>query len=111
MQETQEHDWGFFVWALCGFLLSFGFLAIFTIGLPILVVGFVFFLVLLWQGPVWPADLGLFAGVGAALTLIAAINVASGDSPGWWAIAGSSLILASSAAFWFLRCRPARPAA
>jgi hypothetical protein len=55
---------------------------------------------------VWPTDLGLLAG--AACLLIAVINAISGDlSPVIWAIVGLGLTALSSAAFWFLRCRPA----
>jgi hypothetical protein len=69
---------GFFYWAGVGFLVVFGFITGFSIGLPILALGAVLFVVMLRRGPGWPADLGLLAGAGLVCLVIAMINVISG---------------------------------
>ncbi len=101
-------DWGFFLWALAGFLVVFGFIAMFTIGLPFLLAGVFVFVHLARRGPAWPADLGLLAGAGLVCLVIALISAIAGDiSPTVWAAVGASLVAVSSASFWWLRCRPA----
>jgi hypothetical protein len=109
MVGTHDRDWGFFKWFAAGFLLVFGFIAQFSIGLPFMLVGIYLFIRLSWlQGPVWPADLGLVAGAGAVCLLIAAINLKSGHlSPTVWAGVGFALVAAGVGSFWWLRCRPA----
>jgi hypothetical protein len=103
-----EHDWGFFVWLVPGFLIVFGFVAGFSIGMPFLLLGIGLLLYLQIRGPGWPADLGLLAGVGCAGLLFAAIAEISGDySPMPWAPIGFVLVAVSAATFWWLRCRPA----
>ncbi len=105
MRSTRDHDFGFFIWSAAGFLLAFG--AVTSIGLPFLIFGLVLFVVLLFKGPAWPADLGLLAGVGAVCLVIATINAVSGDlSPTVWLTVGISLVGSSAGLFWWLRCRP-----
>ena len=102
-----EHDWGFFQWFGVGFLVVFGFITGFTIGLPFLLVGLLLFGVLTARGPEWPADLGLLAGAGAVCLVIAVISAISGDvSPTVWASVGLALSSSSTFLFWWLRCRP-----
>jgi hypothetical protein len=104
--ETHHRDLGFFYWAGVGFLVVFGFITGFSIGLPILALGAVLFVVMLRRGPGWPADLGLLAGAGLVCLVIAMINVISGSlSPTIWAIVGVTLTLGGSGGFWWLRCR------
>src|SRR4051812_18454616 len=71
MNQPKPHhrDFGFFVWMLPIFLFVFGFISHFSIGLPFLLAGIVLFGSLPLRGPVWPADLGLLAGLGAGLLL------------------------------------------
>jgi hypothetical protein len=105
--QVHGRDWGFFYWAGVGFLVVFGFITGFSIGLPILALGVVLFVVMLRRGPGWPADLGLLAGAGLVCLVIAMINVISGSlSPTIWAIVGAALTVGSCGAFWWLRCRP-----
>jgi len=100
-------DWGFVLWSLAGFLIVFGFIAGFSIGLPFFVAGVILAARLGARRP-WPATLGLVAGAGVVCLTIATINAVSGDlSPTIWATTGVLLIASSSAAFWWLRCRPA----
>ena len=107
MRTSNDHDYAFFVWALPGFLIVFGAVAIFSIGLPFFALGLGLFVYLLMRGPVWPAELGLLAGIGAAGLLFGGIAVISGDySPSPWAEIGGSLVAASASVFWWLRCRP-----
>jgi hypothetical protein len=108
MGNPHDRDWGFFKWFAAGFLVVFGFLTGFTIGLPFLVLGLVLFARFGLRGPEWPADLGLLAGAGAVCLVIATINLLSGDlSPTVWAGVGFALLGGSTAGFWWLRCRPA----
>lgn len=110
MSMDRDHDWGFFLWMLTGFLISFGILGMLSIGLPFFLLGMGALLALAWRGPVWPADLGIIAGVGATCLLIALISALSGDiSPYVWAIVGTALIGSSTAVFWQLRCRSISP--
>jgi hypothetical protein len=108
VRAAHERDWGFFQWFAAGFLVVFGFITQFTIGLPFLIAGG-FLCVRLWRrGPGWPADLGLVAGAGAVCLVIAALNAGSGRlDPTVWAAAGLALTGAPTAGFWWLRCRPA----
>jgi hypothetical protein len=107
VSKRREHDFGFFVWAIPGFLVVFGFVTGFTIGLPFLGAGLALFLYLTWWGPTWPADLGLIAGVGAASFVFGCIALISGSySPAPWLQIGLALVGASGALFWWLRCRP-----
>jgi hypothetical protein len=101
---TEGHNWGFFKWSAAGFLGAFGLLY------PPLLIAAVVLLVHLSRRPdtVWPADLGLIAGVGIAALTVAAIQV-FGDgalSPTGWALAGAALTTVPTVAFWWLRCRP-----
>lgn len=107
MDHAHHRDWGFFQWAVVGFLVVFGFITGFSIGLPFLALGLVLLVVILIRGPGWPADLGLLAGAGIVCLVIALINVISGSlSPTVWATVGATLALGSSGVFWWLRCRP-----
>jgi hypothetical protein len=110
MEHVHERDFGFFIWAIPGFLLVFGFYSGFTIGIPFLILGLGLFAYLLSRGPVWPADLGLLAGLGLGSLSFAAIAIGSGDYPvSPWLEIGLGLVGLSGAAFWWLRCRPAQP--
>lgn len=110
MADVHYRDWGFFYWAGTGFLITFGLVAVLTIGAPFLLLGVLLLGVLLGRGRRWPASLGLLAGVGGVCLLIAVISALSGDvSPTIWATVGLGLAALSCFAFWFLRCRPARP--
>jgi hypothetical protein len=103
----REHDWGFFQWFAVGFLVVFGFITGFSIGIPFLLAGVYLLCWLTLRGPRWPAELGLFAGAGAVCLLIAAINVIGGGlDPTIWATAGLALSSSSTFLFWSLRCRP-----
>jgi hypothetical protein len=107
MTGTRARDWGFVHWALAGFLIAFGFVSGFTIGL-FLVLGIVLFGWLWRRGSTWPHDLGLLGGAGAACLVIAVISAIGGDvSPTIWGVVGLVLTTTSSATFWWLRCRPA----
>jgi hypothetical protein len=107
MSEMGSHDWGFFKWFAVGFLVVFGFLAGFTIGLPFLFLGLILFAWFSWRGPGWPADLGLLAGAGAVCLVIAVISAISGDiAPFVWAAVGTGLTGIGAGTFWWLRCRP-----
>jgi hypothetical protein len=111
VEAARSHDFGFFIWSAVGFLLAFGLIAAASIGLPFLLVGLTLFVALQVRGPVWPADLGLLAGIGSVCLVVAAINAASGDlSPTVWLLVGFALIGLSSSLFWWLRCRPVRRA-
>ena len=103
MAHTRGHDWGFFYFTLVGFLIGFGFITGFSIGTPILLLGIVLLIAPRFRHFGWPADLGLLAGGGVVCLVIAGLN-ALGD-PRLWALAGVTLIGASSFAFWWLRCR------
>jgi hypothetical protein len=107
MAQTHHRDWGFFLWAVVGFLVVFGFITGFSIGLPFLALGVALFAAMLLRGPAWPADLGVLAGAGIVCLVIALINVISGSlSPTVWAAVGAVLTTSSSGVFWWLRCRP-----
>lgn len=111
VEAARSHDFGFFIWSAVGFMLAFGLVAAASIGLPFLLVGLALFVALQVRGPVWPADLGLLAGIGSVCLVVAAINAATGDlSPTVWLLVGIALIGLSSSVFWWLRCRPARRA-
>ena len=103
MVTAPRHDWGFFYFAAVGFLLGFGFLTGFTVGLPLVLLGLVLLLAPRFRRFAWPADLGLVAGAGAVCVAIAALD-AFGD-PRLWALAGLTLVAAASFAFWWMRCR------
>jgi hypothetical protein len=108
MAHANGRDWGFFKWFAVGFLVVFGFITGFSIGLPFLLLGVVLFARLSLRGPEWPADLGLLGGAGAVCLLIAAINLISGDLlPTALASVGVALVGVSTVSFWWLRCRPA----
>ena len=110
MSKPRGHDFGFFVWAADGFLIVFGSVAGFSIGLPFLALGLVLFVYLLMRGPTWPYDLGLLAGIGSASLLFGGIAALSGDySPTPWAQIGLALVGVSAGVFWWLRCRPVQP--
>jgi hypothetical protein len=102
MAQEHDHDWGFASFTAVGFLIAFGFVTGFSIGLPILFLG----LVLLAMPRLWrydpPADLGLLAGVGIVCLLVAPLGV---DAPAVWAAIGGALAVPSTFAFWWLRCR------
>jgi predicted cobalt transporter CbtA len=108
MAQQRDHDWGFVAFAAVGFLIAFGFVTGFSIGLPILFLG----LVLLAMPRLWrydpPADLGLLAGAGVVCLFVATSGV---DGAVVWAAIGATLAVTSTFAFWWLRCRPARPSA
>ena len=109
VEARHERDYGFFLWAVPGFLLVFGFYAGFSIGMPFFVLGLALLAYLLFRGPIWPADLGLLAGLGLGSLSFAGIALTSGGdypvSP--WLEIGLGLVCLSAAAFWWLRCRPA----
>jgi hypothetical protein len=103
----RDHDWGFFQWFAVGFLIVFGFITGFSIGLPFLLAGVFLFAVLAARGPARPAPLGLAAGAGAVCLVIASINAISGElSPAVWASVGAVLTAGPSFLFWWVRCRP-----
>ena len=103
-----ERDWGFFLWTLTGFLIVFGFITGFSIGIPFFIAGVFLAGRMSARRPAWPANLGLLAGAGLVCLVIATINAVSGDlSPTIWASIGVLLTLSSTAGFWWLRCRPA----
>jgi len=94
---------------MAGFLVTFGFLAMFSIGAPFLLASLFLIVWLSKRGSVWPAQVGLIAGAGAVCLVIALISAAAGDiSPTWWIVSGLGLIASSSIAFWWMRCRPSR---
>jgi hypothetical protein len=102
--EHPRGDYGFFLWAAAGLLVSFGFVTV--IGLPLLVVGLILGVWLYVRGPGWPADLGLIAGIGTTCLTVAVLSAASGGlEPTGWAAAGAVLVAGSTATFWWLRCR------
>jgi hypothetical protein len=104
---ARDHDWGFFYWTAVGFLMAFGLAAILSIGFPFFALGVALLAAGIWRGHRWPADLGLFAGVGLAFLLVAALNARDGDySPGTLSVIGVLLAGSSGALFWWLRCRP-----
>jgi len=103
----RDHDWGFFQWFAVGFLIVFGFITGFSIGLPFLFAGVFLLAQLMLREPAWPAPLGLAAGAGAVCLVIASINAISGElSPTIWASVGTVLIAGPTFLFWWLRCRP-----
>jgi hypothetical protein len=103
----RDHDWGFFQWFGVGFLVVFGFIAGFSIGLPFFWAGLVLFGFMLSRGSPWPADLGLLAGAGAVCLVIGAITAIDGDlSPAVWLTVGVTLTTWPTFFFWYLRCRP-----
>jgi hypothetical protein len=107
--ETTHRRWhlGFVLWAAAGFLVSFGLIAVLTIGFPFVVAGTLLSVWSYRRGPGWPADLGLIAGVGVMCLTIAVIQAIVGHlDPTVWALVGGVLLAASSFAFWWLRCRP-----
>ena len=107
VSHDREHHWGFFQWFGVGFLIVFGFVTGFSIGLPFLLLGLVLFARLWRRGPAWPADIGLIAGGGAVWLLFAAFGAIGGDvSPTVWAAVGLMLTGAASAGFWWMQCRP-----
>jgi hypothetical protein len=109
VERKHDRDFGFFVWAVPGFLVVFGFYTGFSIGIPFLVLGLLLFAYLHARGPVWPADLGLLAGLGIGSLSFAGIALTSGEySVSPWFEIGLGLTAGSAAAFWWLRCRPAR---
>lgn len=109
MEHQHDRDFGFFIWAIPGFLLVFGSYSGFTIGIPFIAIGLVLFGYLWGRGSEWPADLGFLAGLGLGSLSFAAIAVGSGDYPvSPWLEIGLALVGLSSAAFWWLRCRPAQ---
>jgi hypothetical protein len=99
----RDHDWGFFYFAAVGFLIAFGFISGFSIGIPILLAGLVLLVLPPFKRFGWPDDLGLLAGVGVVCLVIASLQVL-GD-PRLWALIGAALIGAGSFAFWWLRCK------
>ena len=106
MGARHDRDLGFFIWAVPGFLVVFGVIAMFSIGLPFLLAGFALFGYLLARGPTWPADLGLIAGVGiGSLTFAAIALIGGGYSATPWLEVGLVLVGVSSGLFWWLRCR------
>jgi len=109
LAPKHDRDFGFFVWAVPGFLLVFGFYAGFSIGMPFFALGLGLLAYLSFRGPVWPADLGLLAGLGLGSLSFAGIALTGGDYPvSPWLEVGLALVLTSAAAFWWLRCRPSQ---
>jgi hypothetical protein len=98
MARAREHDWGFWAYAVDGFLIATGFLY-----WPVLVLG-VLLLFVLTRRYSWPADLGLLFGFAPALLVVAISGVA--DAQIWTAVA-VTFAVTSAFAFWWLRCRPA----
>jgi hypothetical protein len=104
VSHAARRDWSFFHWAVVGFMIAFGVVAILSIGFPFFVLGLVLLGVLLGRGPRWPAALGVPTGVGAVGLLLGALG--SVTAPGAWAAAGAGLVAFGTLAFWWLRCRP-----
>jgi hypothetical protein len=112
--SRHDRDWRFFYWLAVGFLTSFGAIAILTIGFPFFVLGILLGVRAFWQGPAWPAQLGVLAGIGTTCFLIALISAVDGGvSPIFWALAGVAATALGAGSFWWLRCRRAggRPGA
>jgi hypothetical protein len=107
MAQQRDHDWGFWAYAANGLLIAFGFVTGFSIGIPFLLLGLALLPLTLRKYDT-PADLGLLLGFAPALLLIAASGVEYAEI---WAAVGATLAVASTSAFWWLRCRPARPSA
>lgn len=106
MDVAHRRDPGFLLWAVAGFLTVFGFVAMFSIGLPFMLAALVMLVWLSKRGPVWPEQLGLVAGAGVVCLVIALISAVSGDiSPTLWAGAGTALVAAPTGIFWWQRCR------
>jgi hypothetical protein len=109
MASRHDRDWGFLYWTAVGFLMSFGVIAILSIGFPFFALGLVLLVVGLWRGPRWPADLGLLSGIGASCLLIALIQVFVGSlDPTVWTAVGATLVALGAGPFWWLRCRRPR---
>jgi len=106
--DRHDRRWGFAYWSGVGFLLVFGFVTGFTIGLPFFLFGLIALAIGLRWAPGWPADLGMITGAGTVCLVIGLINAISGDlSPTVWLSIGAVLVATSSGAFWWMRCRPA----
>jgi len=106
MATPHGRDWGFFYWAAVGFLMSFGAIAILSIGFPFFALGLLLLVVGVFRGPRWPADLGIPAGIGVTCIIIALIAALDrGRSPTVWAAVGAALVTLGAGAFWWLRCR------
>ena len=101
MARTRDHDWGFWAFAANGFLIAFGFVTGFSIGIPFLLGGLLL-LPFTYRRYEAPADLGLLAGFAPAPLLVAA----SGVEGAWvWAAVGVTLAVIPTFAFWRLACR------
>ena len=103
----RDHDWGFFQWFGVGFLIVFGFITGFSIGLPFFFAGIVLLAQLAVREPHWTSPLGFLAGAGGVSLVIASINARNGGlDPTWWFATGAGLTVAPTFLFWWLRCRP-----
>jgi hypothetical protein len=94
----------FLCWAVVGFTVVFGFLALLSIGAPFILLGLVLMATLLNRGSAWPAAVGFIGGVGIVGVVIGIIGVV--DSPAIWGAVGVGLAALSGASFWRLHSRP-----
>ena len=108
--QPHHRDWSFFYWVIVGALLVFGFFAAASIGFPFLALGTVLLVLMIRRGPAWPSDLGAAAGGGLVCVAVALLSATHGNlTPAAnivIGVVGAVLILGSSTAFWWLRCRP-----
>ena len=97
MARVRDHDWGFWAYAVVGFLLPTGLLywPVLVVALPLAAV--------VYRRYEWPNDLGLLFGFGAVALALAAANT---DDAATWLAIGAVLATGSTFAFWRLRCRP-----
>jgi hypothetical protein len=102
--RSHHRDFGFFLWTLPSFLIIFGFITGFTIGMPFFLIGLMLLCYMAFRGPEWPADLGLLAGAGAGALLFWLLPTDHAPAP--FIAVGFGLIAFSSLLFWHLRCRP-----
>jgi hypothetical protein len=99
-----HHDFSFFQWAATGFLIAFGAITGFSIGLPFLGLGIVALSVMLTREKRWPGTLGSLSGVGIVGVIIGIIGAVA--APLAWAAIGTCLAVSGAGGFWWLRCRP-----
>jgi len=102
-----RRDYSFFQWAVIGFLIAFGVITGFSIGLPFLAVGIVALSVLWTRERRWPGTLGSISGIGAVGVVIGIIGEVA--DPSAWVAIGACLTMSGAVGFWSLRCRPGLP--
>lgn len=102
---TSHHrDFGFFLWTLPSFLMVFGYITGFTIGMPFFLLGVALLTYMAFRGPEWPADLGLIAGAGTGALLFWLLPTDYDPLP--FVVIGIGMIGSSALTFRHLRCRP-----